>query len=440
MPIMVGTERIKKIFIGETKVYKVYVGDKLVYSSGNVVTYHVDTNVTYQEEVDEGQSVLSPKSFTPTKAGWTFFGWARSPTEQMPVSSLIMGEEPIDLYAIFRKGVILTYYTTSTALTATGNRSYNNGNEVPASITVADPVVSGWTFRGWSRSSAGNASIAYAHITNLSLSEDTTLYASWTKDVTLSYNGNGNTGGATGGETKPVYSNHQATVTPASFTVKANGFTKTGYNFVQWRRGSTSGTAVTAGATISLTGNETLYAEWRVSKIEIISPSGAINSNYVTITSSPVNAPNASGFHVGCHINQSGQDDYYDGDGTVTFQFKNIPSGQNVRMYFASRDDNAHENTRTARLDLYAKDGGAANWQVVNQDIETGVGVNRVTVTGNGTIQFDMATDIANNNGGFETYVDLYLKVMVIMSPPEDLTLTPPDWPWATARIDGHYQ
>ena len=58
-----------KGYLGAIKMKKGYIGATRVYSAGNVVTYHVDSGVTYQEEVDDGESCLSPKTFTPAKSG-----------------------------------------------------------------------------------------------------------------------------------------------------------------------------------------------------------------------------------------------------------------------------------------------------------------------------------------------------------------------------------
>ena len=74
MAIYIGSQK-PKFYLGDQKVKAIWLGGVKVYSAGNIVTYHVDTGITYQEEVDEGASVLSPTSFTPTKQGWTFIGW-----------------------------------------------------------------------------------------------------------------------------------------------------------------------------------------------------------------------------------------------------------------------------------------------------------------------------------------------------------------------------
>lgn len=73
MAIRIGNQKVK-LYIGNTPVKKAYLGATLVYSRGSTCTYYVDSGTVYTEEVDEGASCLSPKTFTPAKSGWTFVG------------------------------------------------------------------------------------------------------------------------------------------------------------------------------------------------------------------------------------------------------------------------------------------------------------------------------------------------------------------------------
>lgn len=87
-----------KLYSDKGKIKRVYSGNERIYSSGNIVTYHVDAEHIYTEEVDGGASCLSPKTFTPVKNGWTFIGWSlKDGGEILP--ALSMGENPVSLYA-----------------------------------------------------------------------------------------------------------------------------------------------------------------------------------------------------------------------------------------------------------------------------------------------------------------------------------------------------
>lgn len=180
-----GNAIVGKCRFGNTEISKLRFGTTVVYSAGSTVTYHVDTDVAYTEEVDAGDTVLTPKMFTPTKSGWIFVGWKQDATASGDVlSELTMDDGPIDLYAVFQQ------------------------------------------------------------------------------TISLSYNGNGNTGGtAVAAQTGNMYYNNGNTL-GATFTVKSNTFAKTAYYFSRWRLNSTNGAAYSPDQSITLTANATLYAEW----------------------------------------------------------------------------------------------------------------------------------------------------------------------------------
>ncbi len=264
MSIYTGNQKLKKLYIGNQAVRKAYLGNQLVYSAGNIVTYHVDAGVRYQEEVGEGESCLSPKTFTPQKAGWAFVGWRTDATASGDViSSLIMGDSPIELYAVFTHPVTVTYYNGSASASAQmKNRYWNNGNDTPPSFTLTQAALSGWSARGWSASTAGNGGITYANGAAFTRNSDVTLYGMYQQAVTLSYSGNGATGGSTAAQTGYRYYNSNGQTLNASFSLRANGFTRTSYTFSKWALGSAGGTQYAAGAGVTLAASTIFYALW----------------------------------------------------------------------------------------------------------------------------------------------------------------------------------
>jgi len=161
---------------------KAYVDGVQTYSAGNPVTYYVDSDTTYTEEVEFEASCLSPATFTPAKDGWTFVGWREDATASGDVlTEKVMGDNPITLYAVFKQ------------------------------------------------------------------------------DITLSYNGNGATSGSTASQSETRYYNNGNVVNP-SFTLKANGFARSGYTFTKWDAG-------TVGTNITLTSNRTVYAQWKTAVV-----------------------------------------------------------------------------------------------------------------------------------------------------------------------------
>ena len=264
MPIYTGNQKLKKLYIGNQAVRKAYLGNQLVYSAGNIVTYHVDAGVRYQEEVGEGQSCLSPKTFTPQKAGWAFVGWRTDATASGDVlAGKVMGDNPVTLYAVFTHPVTVTYYNGSASASAQmKNRYWNNGNDTPPSFTLTQAALSGWSARGWSASTAGNGGITYANGAAFTRNSDVTLYGMYQQAVTLSYNGNGATGGSTAAQTGYRYYNSNGQTLNASFSLRANGFTRTSYTFSKWALGSAGGTQYAAGAGVTLAASTIFYALW----------------------------------------------------------------------------------------------------------------------------------------------------------------------------------
>lgn len=229
-----------------------------------LVTYWVDVGVSYTEKVALKKSVLSPQSFTPTKTGYTFLGWKESGIASADVLVNKVAEgKTMTLYAVFTKAVTVTYYNNSaTASTSTKEQYYNNGDILNPTFNLTVASVSGWTARGWSTGSGASATITYNSATNFTRDSNITLYASWSRTVTVSYNGNGATSGSTSASTGTAYRGYKGDTTKASITLRANGFAKTDNVFVRWRLNSTSGTAYNAGSTYSSTADATMYAEW----------------------------------------------------------------------------------------------------------------------------------------------------------------------------------
>ena len=123
-----------KMTLGNTKIKRGYLGNVLVYSGDIEVIYHIDIDpqeIIYTENVEEGNSCLSPKSFNPAglKPGYTFLGWRSDDTPSPNVyTELIAGSDNIDLYAVYYKDYTINYYNASAIPTSKQYRSYYNNN------------------------------------------------------------------------------------------------------------------------------------------------------------------------------------------------------------------------------------------------------------------------------------------------------------------------
>ena len=169
-------------------------------------------------------------------------------------------------------GVIVTYNvdgTTYEELVNVGSSATN-----PTSFT---PSKSDWSFVGWRQDTVASAEVLDDLIVS---GEPITLYAVFEQDVTLSYDANGGSG-TTASETKQRYDNN-GTISDPTFTVKANGFSKSNQTFVRWRLNSTSGTEYSAGSSITLSENAVMYAEWTLSCQPYTIVSGGVSKMSVT--------------------------------------------------------------------------------------------------------------------------------------------------------------
>ncbi len=234
------------------------------------VSYNIDTGNTQTQVYNYGESALTP-SFTPTKSGYTFVGWREDNSANATVlTTKEVNEENINLYAVFKKNVTVTKYDGSaTATKETKEQYYNNGNVVNPSFILSQKALSGWSALGWATSNGATAGIIVNNGATITLSADATYYGRYSQTITLSYNGNGATGGSTAAQTGTRHYNSAGNYSNPTFSLRGNGFTRTNYAFQNWAMGSASGTKYNAGATVTLSANTTFYATWKVNSVSI---------------------------------------------------------------------------------------------------------------------------------------------------------------------------
>ena len=210
------------------------------------------------------------------RAGYTFKGWSITPDGSAVyqgdtgTTTFTMGTANVTLYAVWALNSYAVSYSTNggTGDVPAASTEYNYG----ASVTVLDNTdgiaKTGNTFRGWNTAPDGSGTSYSAGDTFSMPAHDITLYAQWdTNNYTLSYNGNGNTGGGVPATTTWDYG--------AEATVNDNtgSLTRTGYTFKGWSttpagaveyQGDTGNTTLTIGAS-----NITLYAVWEANAYAI---------------------------------------------------------------------------------------------------------------------------------------------------------------------------
>lgn len=144
----------------------------------------------------------------------------------------------------------------------------------------------GYTFNGWYDGSTNRYNGGDSEANGrFNLTSDTTLVANWTaSSYTITYNSNGGTGTMTG---NPFTQN-----SGTAHSVKANTFTRTGYEFVKWCTAANgTGTCYAPGNTFTVTGSVTLYAQWDTWTItaytySAVNPANPMDSDLSNTTSS----------------------------------------------------------------------------------------------------------------------------------------------------------
>jgi uncharacterized repeat protein (TIGR02543 family) len=149
---------------------------------------------------------------------------------------------------------VVTYSLNSGTLTP-DRANFNLGSP----LTLPLPTRSGYTFAGW-YAETGLTTLVGNNGASYSPSSDTTLYAKWNGLVyTITYNGNGNTGGAV-----PSIGSYTNGGSAYSVLDNTDVLVKTGYTFDGWYSNTTGtdGTPYAAAASYNSAANIILYAKW----------------------------------------------------------------------------------------------------------------------------------------------------------------------------------
>lgn len=205
---------------------------------------------------------LSPNAFT--RDGYTFTGWKRadtgdSYTDGQQVSNLTSTPNGIvTMIAQWTPNPASINYDPNPPTGRTpggqGTANWTGHTGDTQAIGANGWTVDGYTFIGWNTSADGKGT-AYVPGTTWTANGTLTLYAQWTPgQASLTYDGNG----ATGGKTDP-----QTGKTDEKINVRDNGFTRDGYTFVTWNtQADCKGNAVKPNSEWTLRGSSTLYACW----------------------------------------------------------------------------------------------------------------------------------------------------------------------------------
>lgn len=245
---------------GNVTVYAHWVGNGYtVRFAGNGATGGGTPDQAFQYNI--GQN-LRRNGFV--RDGYTFTGWKRADNQQAYgdgqwVTNLTTQPNGIvTMVAQWSANEAHIRYNPNppAGKTAGGNGTPNwdgHTGDTPA-IGGNGWTIDGYTFAGWTTSPDGSGT-KYAPGARWTANGTLTLYAQWTPgQASLTYDGNG----ATGGKTDP-----QTGKTDEKINVRDNGFTRDGYTFVTWNtQADCKGNAVKPNSEWTLRGSSTLYACW----------------------------------------------------------------------------------------------------------------------------------------------------------------------------------
>ena len=186
---------------------------------------------------------------TPTRAGYTFKGWftAASGGTQITSSTKVTTTSNQTLYAQWAANTYTVTFNANGGSTPTTSKSVTYNSTYG---TLPTPTRTGYTFKGWYTTTSGDIQITSS--TNVTVAANRTLYAQWTANsYTVTFNANG---GNTPTASKSVTYNSTYGTLPTPI--------REGYTFKGWFTAASGGTQVTGDTQMSITENQTIYAQW----------------------------------------------------------------------------------------------------------------------------------------------------------------------------------
>jgi uncharacterized repeat protein (TIGR02543 family) len=178
-------------------------------------------------------------------------------------------------------GAVITFNATANGgSTATTSATYNK----PTAVTLPAATKSGFTFSGWYTTQASGGQLIGGAAATYSPTAAITLYARFVGVVyTITYNGNGNTGGEV-----PSMGSYENGSSAYVILGATNPPSKIGYTFSDWYSTSTGsgGTSYSVGANYSTASNLTLFAKWTPATrtVTYALNSGTSSANTTTLT------------------------------------------------------------------------------------------------------------------------------------------------------------
>ena len=328
-----------------------------------------------------------------TKTGYTFIGWNTQldgggmayDDGQSVINLTLNDDETVTLYAQWHANSYTIHFDGNTADSGSMTDQSMTYDQA-ASLTANGYIKTGYAFVGWNTQPDGGGT-AYTDgqtVSNLTSEEGgtVTLYAQWrANNYTIHFDGNTADGGSTP---------EQAMTYDQAASLTTNGYTKTGYTFMNWNtQRDGGGTAYTDGQNVSnLSSKEgdsvTLYAQWRANRYTVqydgntadggSTPEQAMT--YDQAASLTVNGYTKTGYtFTGWNTQPDGGGMAYD-DGQSVINLAPV-EGETVTLYAQWR-----ANTYSIQYDGNTADGGSTPEQAMTYDQAASLTVNGYTKTG----------------------------------------------------------
>lgn len=327
----------------------------------------------------EGKAPIAPE-----KDGYEFDGWYTNEEFKEKADFNTKLTEDTTFYGKYEP--VKTYTVTYTD--GVGGEVFKDqvtsglrkGTDTPA-FNGDTPTRKGYEFKGW------NPTVAKT------VTEDATYTAQWTKDSSqwfnVKYDANGGTG--TVSDNTEYLSGTEVTV------MDGDGLKKDGYDFTGWNtEANGNGTAYAKGNTFEITGNTTLYAQWKAKEY-------SFTVNYLWDNKPIPNIPSTTGSDaLGAEVIPNTDIDGY----TLIF---NQPQSMTIGTGKNELNLNYRKNvTLTANSDSVTYDGKAHTVTGYTSAPDKGVTFEGITATGSGTNAGEYDVKFVGESV-VGTYNDLYI-------------------------------